>query len=148
MFDFIWHLRGSLPLEDDGSEVVGLEKLERLLSQQQKIVTAPGSGYLTFDDRNPFGASWPAMAIYDHGRFWIERDLHGRSLCYDLRSLYCMVICSIFSLIFFFLGLAGNGLGAGIKLGAWGFFGIYGLNILLALLRVPSTIRKACSAPS
>jgi hypothetical protein len=148
MFEFIWHLRGSVPLERDEADTVTLDKMERLLSQQQKVVSARGSGYLTFHDRNPFGASWPEMAIYDHGLFWIERDLRGRSLRYDLRSLHSMVFCSIVSLIFFFLGLGGNGLATGIKLGAWGFFGLYGGNILLALVRVPSTIRKASSTPS
>jgi hypothetical protein len=148
MLEFFWHLRGSIPLDSTDSDAVALGRMERLLSRQQKMVNDRGSDYLAFDDRNPFGADWPAMAIYDHGRFWIEQQLHGRRLCYDLRSLYCMGFCLIVASIAFFIGLAGVGFGHGLRLAAWMFFGFYGGNIILALLRVPSAIRKAASAPS
>lgn len=142
MLDFIWHLRGTVLLDSDVSDAVALDRIERLLTRQHKGVSERGSGYLVFDDRNPFGPDWPAMAIYDQGRFWIEQDMHGRRLCYDLRSLHGLAFCLILSLI----GLAGNGFAAGLKLAAGAFIWLYGANILLTLIRVPSTIRKAASS--
>lgn len=146
MLDFIWHLRGTVLLDGDVSDTVALDRLERLLTRQHKSVSERGSGYIVFDDRNPFGPDWPAMAIYDQGRFWIEQDMYGRRLCYDLRSLHCLAFCLIFSSIAFLIGLAGNGFAAGLKFAVGAFIWLYGANILLALIRVPSTIRKAASS--
>lgn len=146
MLDSIWHLRGAVPLDSDVSDTVALDRMERLLTRQHKSVSDRGSGYLVFDDRNPFGPDWPAMAIYDQGRFWIEKGIHGRKMCYDLRSFHGMVFCLIISSIAFLIGFAGNGFAAGLKFAAGAFIWLYGANILLTLVRVPSAIRKAASS--
>jgi hypothetical protein len=83
------------------------------------------------------------MVIYDRGRFWIEQDLGGRRLRYDLRSLHGMVFCLFGALMFFFFGLAGGGLSGGLKYAAAAFAWLYGMNVLLALGRVPLAIRRA-----
>lgn len=146
MFDFVWHLRGSAPLDGVGSGAAALERVELLLVRQRKSVSERGSDYLTFDNplwRNLFGPNWLAMVIYDRGRFWIEQGMHGRRLCYDLRSLHGMVFCLFAAFTAFFFGLASGGLSGGLKLGAAAFAWLYGMNILMALVRVPSSIRKA-----
>jgi hypothetical protein len=146
MFDFMWHLRGSVPLEGAGSNEVALERVERLLEKQRKRDTERGQNSLYFDEplwSDLFGPNWPAMLIYDRGRFWIEEGLGGRRLRYDLRSLHGMVFCLFGALMFFLFGLAAGGLEAGLKFAAGVFAWLYGMNLLLALARVPRAIRKA-----
>ena len=96
MFDFVWHLRGSVPLDGLGQNEVVLDRVEGLLERQRKGVSERGADYVVFDDplwSNPFGPNWLAMVIYDRGRFWIEQGLGGVRLRYDLRSLHGMVFC-------------------------------------------------------
>jgi hypothetical protein len=149
MLDFIWHLRGSVSLDGVGSNDAALDRVERLLKKQRKRDTERGQNSLYFEDPlwgDPFGPNWLAMVIYDRGRFWIEEGLGGRRLCYDLRSLHGMVFCFFGALMFFVFGLASDGLLGGLKYGAGVFAWLYGINILLALARVPSAIRKAIRA--
>ncbi len=146
MLDFVWHLRGSIGLDDVGSNAVALDRVEQLLDRQRKTVSERGWDYLAFDDplwRNPFGANWLAMVIYDRGRFWIEQGTHGRKLRYDLRSLHGLVFCLFATFIAFFIGLADDGVVRGLTIAAGAFAWLYGMNIVLALARVPSGIRKA-----
>ncbi len=146
MLNFIWHLRGSVPLDGVGSNATALDCVERLLEKQRKGVSERGADYLAFDDplwSDPFGPNWLAMVIYDRGRFWIEQGVGERRLRYDLRSLHGMVFCLFGALMFFFFGLASGGLSGGLKYAAGVFAWLYGMNILLALRRVPSAIRKA-----
>lgn len=146
MFDFVWHLRGSVPLDGLGQNELVLDRVEGLLERQRKDVSERGADYVAFDDplwSNPFGPNWLAMVIYDRGRFWIEQGLGGVRLRYDLRSLHGMVFCLFGALMFFFVGLAGGGLLGGLKFGAGVFAWLYGMNVLLALGRVPRAIRKA-----
>ena len=145
MLEFVWHLRGSVGLDAVGSIEAALNRVEQLLERQGKSVSERGSDYLVFNDplwRNPFRPNWVAMVIYDRGRFWIEQGLDGRRLRYDLRSLHGLVFCVFAALTAFSFGLA-DGLSAGLKLAAGAFGWLYGMNILLALVRVPSVIRKA-----
>jgi hypothetical protein len=146
MFDFIWHLRGSVALDRIGSNEAALDRVERLLEKQRKNTIERGADYIEFDDplwNDSFGPNWLAMVIYDRGRFWIEQGLGGRALRYDLRSLHGMVFCLFGALMAFFFGLAGDGLASGLKFAAGAFAWLYGMNILLALARVPAAIRKA-----
>lgn len=146
MLDFIWHLRGSVALDRIGSNDAALDRVERLLDKQQKSTIERGADYIAFDDplwSNPFGPNWLAMLIYDRGRFWIEQGLGGRTLRYDLRSLHGLVFCLFAAFTAFFFGFVGDGLSGGLKFAVGAFAWLYGMNILLALARVPSAIRKA-----
>ena len=146
MLDFMWHLRGSVALDRIASNDAALDRVERLLDKQQKSTTERGADYISFDDplwSNPFGPNWLAMVIYDRGRFWIEQGLTGRRLRYDLRSFHGFVFCLFAASTAFFFGLAGTGLSGGLKFAVGTFAWLYGMNILLALARVPSAIRKA-----
>lgn len=146
MLDFGWHLRGSVPLRGQGPSVTALDSVERMLESQRKTVSERGPNYLVFNDplwSNLFGPNWLAMVIYDHGRFWIEQSVEGQRLRYDLRSLHGMVFCLFVALMILFFGLAGSDLFGSIRYAAGAFAWLYGMNIALALVRVPTVIRKA-----
>ena len=147
LFDFIWHLRGSARLDSMTSDAAALDGVERLLDDQGKPGWFRNQDDVTFDDplwSNPFGPNWHAMVIYDRGRFWIERGFDGRILRYELRSLHGFVFCLFAALMAFWFGAAdGGGTSEGIKFAAIAFGWLYGMNILLALLRVPPKIRRA-----
>lgn len=145
MFDFVWHLRGSVCLNGTDANAA-LDRVEQLLQRQRKRVSKRGSGYLAFDDplwRNPFGPNWLALVIYDRGRFWVEKDSSGQKLRYDLRSLHGIFFCLFAACIAFFFGLAVSGFSGALKFAGGAFAWLYGMNVLLALVRVPFSIRKA-----
>jgi hypothetical protein len=151
MLDFLWHLRGSVSLDGDGPDELAFDRVQRLLELERKSVSERGSEHLVF--RSPFwGESFepksPAMGFYNRGRFWIERDISGRRLCYDLCGLHSMVFALLASFPAFFFGLADHsltegGLSGGLKYAAGAFAWLYGMNIVLALRRAPTAIRKA-----
>jgi hypothetical protein len=146
MLNFIWHLRGSIPMDGMDSEETILERVERLLKRQRKGISERGTTYVAFDDpywSNPFRPNWLAMVIYDRGRFSIEQGLGGRALRYDLRSLHGMGFCLFAALMFFFFWLAKGSPLRGLEHAAFAFAWLYGVNVLLAFGRVPSVIRKA-----
>ena len=145
MLDFIWHLRGSVALGTIPVDEV-LDGLARLLEKQRKPVIERGTDYLVFDHplwAGYFGPNWLAMVIYDRGIFWIEQSSDGRRLRYDLRSLHGFLFCLFAAVAAFFFGLLGGGWVIGLKFGAIAFGWLYGMNILLALARVPRSIEKA-----
>lgn len=149
MLDFIWHIRGSVALDRVRPNEAALDAVARLLAKQKKPVSERGSDYVSFNDplwNNLFGPNWYAMVIFDRGRFWIEQDPGGRRLRYELRSLHGMVFCLLGALMFFFFGMADGGLVGGLTSAAFAFGWLYGMNVLLALGRVPRSIRKAVRA--
>lgn len=146
MIDFLWHLRGTVALEGVARGDATLDRLELLLKRQRKPAIERTSSSITFDKQlwcSIFGGSWLAMVIYDHGQFWIEQGAGERRLRYDLRSLQVMVICLAAAVIFFVVGLSSGGLLQGLNRASFAFAWLYGMNILLALMRVPRLIRKA-----
>jgi len=146
VFDALWHLRGSVRLETLATDGDALDRVEDFLEKQRKGVSERSTDYVAFDDplwSDPFGPNWLAMVIYDRGRFWIEQGLEGRRLRYDLRSLHGMVFCLFAAFVAFFFGRAGDGVTGGLKFAAGAFVWLYGMNILLAFVRVPSAIQKA-----
>ena len=146
MFEFIWHLRGSIRLDSAQTDDAVLMRLDQLLARQRKTVVERDTASLAFDNplwRDLAGGNWHAMAIYDRGRFWIERHLEERRLHYDLRSLHGMVWCLFLTSIACFIGLLAGGLVGGAKFATGVFAWLYGMNILLAVIRVPLAIRKA-----
>lgn len=147
---FLWHLRGSLALDGGPSNEAALRRVKRLLKTQYKPVTEEGADFVAFNLplwRDPHGRSWKAMVIYNHGRFWIEHGLEGRRLHYDLSSLHGFVFCAFVATIAFIVGFADGGLPRGLRFAALAFGWLYGMNLLLAIIRVPMTVRRALRAP-
>jgi hypothetical protein len=87
------------------------------------------------------------MVIYNRGRFWIERDADGRWLRYELCSLHVMVFCQSAAVVAFLMNLANGDPLGGLRSACLAFGWLYGMNILLALGRVPSSIRRAVREP-
>lgn len=146
MFDVLWHLRGSVRLKSLAADGDALDRVEHLLIKQRKGVSERGADYLAFDDplwNNPFVPNWLVLVIYDRGRFWIEQGPDGTRLHYDLRSFHAMVLCLFAAIMAFFFGLAEGGISEGLNFAAGAFAWLYGMNILLTLVRVPRAIRKA-----
>jgi len=148
MLDFLWHLRGSVKLGASNDAV--LDRIENLLDRQRKPISQRSDDYIIFDDplwRNPLGSNWLAMAMYDRGRVWIEHGIDGRRLRYDLRSLHVLIFCLAVFPTFFAVAAVGGADRSEIinmlRFAALGFCWLYGINLLLALLRVPRAIRKA-----
>ncbi|WP_219893414.1 hypothetical protein [Aquisediminimonas profunda] len=143
---FVWHLRGSIRLDSAHTNDVVLMRLERLLAQQQKTVVEHTYSILAFDNplwRDLAGGNWRAMVIYDSGRFWIEERLNERRLRYDLRSLHGLVWCLFLASIACLFGLLVGGIIVGAKFAIGAFVWLYGMNILLAVIRVPLAVRRA-----
>jgi hypothetical protein len=146
MLDAFWHLRGSVRLAAASSDEAVLDEIEALLNEQDKTLSDRELGSLAFDDPlwTSFGGrNWQAMVIYDRGRFWLEHGLQGRRLRYELRSLHGMVFCLFAALVGFIFGVAGEGLSKGVTLGMIAFAWLYGMNVLLAYMRVSGAIHHA-----
>jgi hypothetical protein len=146
MWDFGWHLRGTVPLNEIDQDAAVFDRVAAMLKKQNKRICQCGPDHLVFDNplwRNLFGANWLAMVIYDHGRFWIEQTRDGARLHYDLRSLHAMLFCLGGALMFFMVGWGVGGLLGGVEFAAGAFAWLYGMNLLLAFGRVPHVIRKA-----
>jgi hypothetical protein len=149
LLDFVWHLRGSVPLAEMSDHTAVLDSVEQLLEKQQQGASERSSDYVVFDNPlwlNLGGPNWLAMVIYDRGRFFIEQGVSGQKLRYDLRSLHAMVFCLFVAFIAFCFGFADGGITGGLRLAGGVFAWLYGANLLLALLRVPYAIRKAVSS--
>ena len=145
MLDALWHLRGTVELRGSATNQQVLAGLEQLLDEQRKSPER-GSSTLYFEAPlwdDPFTGGSRAMAIYDRGQFWIDRDLSGSRLRYDLRSLHVLVFCLIGAAMFFLFGIQCGGVFSGLKYAGIAFGWIYGMNLLLAFVRVPSAIKKA-----
>ena len=144
MIDWVWHIRGSVPLA--GPESSALDRIENLLSAQYKSKRERGDDYVKFNDplwQNMLSPNWLAMVLYDRGRFWVDRTLNGPTLRYELRSLHGFVFCLFGAIMFFSVGMLDGGIPNGLKIGTFAFCWVYGMNLFLAYFRVPRAVRKA-----
>jgi len=145
MVQLLWHLRGTVRLDGSVSNGTALDRVEELLKRQHKPVSERGPEHVAFNAplwTTMFIGNWLAMVIYDRGRIWIEKDVRGRVLRYDLRSLHGFVFClGAAGLFFTFDAVAGDVL-EGLRTGSLAFAWLYGMNILLAVVRVPGLFRR------
>lgn len=150
ILDFLWHLRGSVKLGGGTSNAAVLDAIEDLLDRQRKPITERSADRITFYDplwRKAGSLDRFATGLYDRGRIWIEHGTEGRRLRYDLRSLHGLVFCLAVFPTFFAVAVFGGADRSDIldmlRFAALGFCWLYGVNLVLALLRVPRAIRKA-----
>ena len=140
VYDALWHLRGSVAL-DQVRAGDAMFRLSNLLRHQHKAVTARSPVELAFDNSRgeiDFWRNWRAFVMYERGRFWVDGD----RVRYDLRSLhlflFCLFAACLAGTIVAILGDALHGLmAAAFLMGC-----LYGLNVLIALLRVPMLIGR------
>jgi hypothetical protein len=146
MWSLLWHLRGSFAIDATISTAAALDRIEGLLKRQRKPVTKRGADSIIFDAplwSDFFGPNWLAMVIYDQGRIWVDQESPVRSVHYDLRSLHGFVFCLVAAAMPFVFGTVfGNPL-FGLKIALFALVWLYGMNVLLALLRVLRLIRRA-----
>jgi len=110
-------------------------------------VAERGANYVTFND--PFWgegsapARWPVFAIYNQGRFEIQSTTQGLSLHYRLSRPGLLLLCLVTALVAFVFGRANGGVPEGLLYAALAFGSLFGVNLCLALARVPQAIREA-----
>lgn len=150
--DFLWRLRGSVELSDTMSDDMTIDRLNGLCERQLKNVTGRESDSIVFYEplwagifrsKGYIGSNLLALVIFERGQFSIVRDSSGRHLRYELESLHGFIFCLSATILFFAIGVGSNGLLGGVELAALVFGWLYGMNILLALFRIPGTIRRA-----
>ena len=143
MLDRIWHLRGSIPLSVNSSDAVVFDRLAKALSKQQKSIASRDHSSLDFDGPLiTFGGNWHTLVIYDRGRFEIERGPNHAVLRYDLRSLHAFFFCLGAGALFAGIALP-EGWAAGLRMGLLAIGWLYGMNLILAVLRVPGWLQRA-----
>ena len=146
MWDFIWHLRGVVPVSESVPVETLLDRIEQMLGKQRKPVTQRDHSGLAFNSplwEDLIGPNWLAMVIYDRGNFLVEENANGHRVKYDLRSLHGLVFCMFGAAMFFVFGAANESFLGGIKYATFALGWLYGMNMLLAWSRIPRLIRRA-----
>jgi hypothetical protein len=146
MFDWLWHLRGSVPLSAMAASETVIERVAVALKKQRKSVSRRGEGFIEFDEplwRAFFVPNWLTLVIYDRGRIWIDDGPSGRRLRYDVRSLHAFIFCVGAAVLVTTIMSADRRIRAGAPFGLFAFGWLYGMNILLAFLRAPGFFLRA-----
>ena len=95
-FDWIWHVRGSVPLASGQSRDEAFERLEPLFRERD---TSHDRTHDTLTFRKSNQAPQDKMSIFDGGVLRIEHDAAGPVLRYDLTSkmlLFCFLAPLLF----------------------------------------------------
>ena len=152
MWNFLWHMRGSVPVDDNVADELLLDRVVRLLDGQQKPITGRTADSVEFVSPLRWGIvpsnknlswGWSAMRDFDRGLFWIEQAPKGRLLRYDLRRLRMLLFILIGALFFFaWISVSGHPEFAA-AFGVFSVIWLYVPNVLLARLRIPRKIRAA-----
>lgn len=152
MLGFLWHMRGSVPVDDNVTDELLLDRVVRLLDGQQKPITGrtadsvefvspPRWGFFPTNKNLSWG--WSALRDFDRGLFWIEQAPEGRVLRYDLRRLR-MLLLILTGALCFFAWISSRGhpefaAAFGIVFVIW----LYVPSVLLARMRIPRKLRAA-----
>ena len=145
MIDFLWHLRGSAVLDNNITNTDALVRIRGVLEKQRKPISLAGPNGISFNSplwTDWFGPNWLAMVVYDQGQFCIEEKSGRRVVRYDLRSLHGFVFCLFAAGAFFCFALP-DGAGHAAKIAGLTFGWLYGMNLILAHLRIPRLIRRS-----
>jgi hypothetical protein len=145
MLKLLWHVRGSVRLDDATPDNDVLDRIEQMLEKQRKPTIERGLNSIIFEEplwSNFWGPNWRATVIFDQGRLWIDRQFGERRLRYDFRSLHALVFCAVGAAMFFAVGSMDGNFVRGLTFAALAFGWIYGMNLALAIARVPFLIRR------
>ncbi|MCY7281621.1 MAG: hypothetical protein LH610_12155 [Sphingomonas bacterium] len=146
MFNFLWHLSGSVSIAGNSPNAAVIESLARLLERQHRTIVARNSDYLEFEAVLGDGAydiSLPAMSYLEHGRLWIAQEPQGRSVHYDLQYLHYFV-STMFGIAFFAaFGWFIDGPLGSFKFAFLAAAFLFGINWAALNARIPGAIRKA-----
>jgi hypothetical protein len=145
-WEFIWHLRGSTSIGENASVTDALERVELILQRQQKEIVHRTSNSIVYTSALFFTGDDARleMFIFDRGKFWVDRDVSGLRLNYDLSCLHGFLFCLLFAAgIFVFVLPTQGGIHSGLGYASVTFCWLYGMNMLLAWWRIPGMIRTA-----
>ena len=95
-FDWIWHIRGSVPLASGQSSDDAFERLDPLFRERD---THHDRTHDTLTFRKSNQAPQDKMSVFDGGALWIEHGVAGPVLRYDLTSrilLFCFLAPLLF----------------------------------------------------
>lgn len=148
----LWRLRGLAVISPELPTALVMQRLEAVLADQHKAITRPEPNVVGFQSSllaptGAFAANWLAMATCDRGRFWIEEKGDIRTLHYDLRLFELLVASSAFSGIAFLFQAATGDLATGAGTALFFFAVLYGVNRLLAWVRIPGRIEWCAQEP-
>ena len=146
MIDFIWHLRRAELIRSHESDAVILNDLENFLQSQKVSTISKQTRSIFFTDplfSFRFKSNWLPLAVYDQGTFVISNEERGRVLRYELSSFQGFVFCLSCAALFFVTSSSFEGPLYGLKIGLFAFLWLYGMNMVLAHIRVPRAVRRA-----
>jgi hypothetical protein len=141
--DWLWHMRGSVPLPAHASRQAVLNRVAAAFERERKRVERI-DGAVTFDSplfSDIMSPNWLTLVIYDHGRAWI--DERGVTLRYDVRSLHGFIFCLCAAALFAGIGGMRHDVGQAAGCALFAFAWLYGGNMVLAIFRVPGLFRRA-----
>lgn len=141
----IWHFRGRIKIAYDICPTETLDALEGMLSGQSKTIATRDESSISFREPIPLlsgGNRWDAMAIFDRGSFLLIDDNKSahKLLAFDLSCLPAFIFCLIPVAIG--LAVSFNDREQGIFIAWAGFCWLYGMNQLLARIRIPALVRR------
>lgn len=129
-----WRVEGRSRIEGATEKEV-LKRLTKRLADQRKWATWHPDNVITFTDYSLLGPNWYALAMFSSGRLWIENGSHETWLRYRLNFLPGFVLSTLFSMTVFAALAYGGELQLGLKIGGLSFAWLYGINVLIGLLR-------------
>lgn len=100
LIDYIWRVRGAVPIDPALSAGEAFARLEPLLNTPGTSLSSEGEA-LAYAKHNP--SAQDKLATFTRGRLWIERSGAGAVLRFDLFS-YALLLCFLAPLLF--LGFA------------------------------------------
>jgi len=137
--NFVWHYRGRIVTRGNlGSDEL-LDCHEGMLVGQSKE-TSRGGDSVSFKVPIPLlsgGSRWDAMALFDSGAFWLDgpADDPTAMVSFDLSCFWGFLFCLMPVAIGAVVGLNDPEQGAIIAI--MGFGWLYGVNQILARIRIP-----------
>ena len=152
MWDLLWHMRGSVPVDDNVADELLLDRIVRLLEGQQKPITGRTADSVEFvaplrwgivPSNKNLSLGWSAMVHIDSGIFWIERAPEGRLVRYELRRLHFLsfILATALALLVV-ISIRGHPVFA-VAFAIFSMICVYIPNVLLARMRIPRKIRAA-----
>ncbi|MDB5705839.1 MAG: hypothetical protein JWN66_2955 [Sphingomonas bacterium] len=122
-----------------------LDRIEEAMERQDKRTVRRSGSAIEFNDplwSNLFGANWLTLALYDHGTMWVSDNADRPVFFYDMRSLHALVFCLCGAALFALVSLSEERPAMGLAVGLGGFAWLYGMNVLITLVRVPLFFRR------
>ena len=141
----LWTLRGSLEVPPGMTPAEQLDRIENGIADLGKRVfdrDGPTIVYSSWFWEDALGINRNPLLVYDRGRLWLDGSGGTSRLRYELSSLRFLLLCfAIAAAAGLFIG-SQVGWRESAKVAFVGLAWLYGLNLLVALVRVPRFFRR------